>query len=338
MALVNYDSSDDELQDSSDGEDLPQVQTSKETKARVELNEESIRETNLFSRLPAPKTLSSTQSSLVSNSLNDIIVDKSRRGPVRITVPSLKHFSEDNEESDEEIKKSKRFKKSSSGTGLSALLPKPKSLTSITTKSLTPQSVSRPKPHLPPPKSLTKPLVINEDNSHQKVDYFSIDDSTGYAKGVINNDLISNDPVFGPKPQSTEPTNVCIAPKIDEYEDHNNYEISNPSISSAKSIPSVDDITYKKLIASKFGEESAQEINIIDIDVSQHLSQSKDWLKTISEEKEEPYNGVQPSSTARRKHQITYLAFQAKQREVELKNQWAQNKMTKSQTRSKYGF
>ncbi|GAB1605968.1 proline-rich protein PRCC-like [Argonauta hians] len=45
-----------------------------------------------------------------------------------------------------------------------------------------------------------------------------------------------------------------------------------------------------------------------------------------------------PSKKSRNKHQITYLAYQAKERELELKNQWSQNRMTKRQTQAKYGF
>lgn len=62
-------------------------------------------------------------------------------------------------------------------------------------------------------------------------------------------------------------------------------------------------------------------------------------LKQISEERSNSnsqdftYNKLQ-----KKKHQITYLAAQAKAREVDLKNQWAQNKTTKRQTQAKYGF
>jgi len=62
-------------------------------------------------------------------------------------------------------------------------------------------------------------------------------------------------------------------------------------------------------------------------------------LKQISQERASSssedftYNKLQ-----KKKHQITYLAAQAKAREVDLKNQWAQNKSTKRQTQAKYGF
>ena len=36
--------------------------------------------------------------------------------------------------------------------------------------------------------------------------------------------------------------------------------------------------------------------------------------------------------------QYLFFSIQAKEREFDLKNQWAQNKMTKRQSQSKYGF
>ncbi|MGH0175133.1 UNVERIFIED_CONTAM: hypothetical protein FKN15_069323 [Acipenser sinensis] len=48
--------------------------------------------------------------------------------------------------------------------------------------------------------------------------------------------------------------------------------------------------------------------------------------------------GDQPTGQQRRKHQITYLIHQAKERELELKNSWAENKLTRRQTQAKYGF
>merc|ERR1712136_73438 len=62
-------------------------------------------------------------------------------------------------------------------------------------------------------------------------------------------------------------------------------------------------------------------------------------LKQISEEQSTSNNqDFTYNKLQKKKHQITYLAAQAKAREVDLKNQWAQNKATKRQTQAKYGF
>lgn len=63
------------------------------------------------------------------------------------------------------------------------------------------------------------------------------------------------------------------------------------------------------------------------------------YLKSMSEEKIESRGpDITYNKVHKKKHQITYLAAQAKAREVELKNQWAQNKASKRQTQAKYGF
>jgi proline-rich protein PRCC len=35
---------------------------------------------------------------------------------------------------------------------------------------------------------------------------------------------------------------------------------------------------------------------------------------------------------------VVFFLFQAKENELELKNQWSQNRMSRKQTQSKYGF
>lgn len=100
----------------------------------------------------------------------------------------------------------------------------------------------------------------------------------------------------------------------------------------------INDPAYKKLIAKKFGEETPDQINIVDVNVSQYLRQNNEYIKSISMERQSEPNEPAPNSTARRKHQITYLAYQAKQREIDLKNQAAANRLTKSQSRARYGF
>ena len=335
MALVNYDYSDDEELSENEEE---QVEINKK---EIEKKPEKEEQQKVMLNLPPPKSQSS---------LTDIVLAKKPGGTVKIAAPSLRKFLDDDEE-DEEMEKPKRFKPSSCGTALSLLLPKPKfgASSSEPSKLLIPQSVVRPKPSLPAPKKIAekqKPVKTvkavdeHDDQEEHSGDFFSLNDS--YKIGNVK--IVEPQLEVKVDNQQSENTNrnlVDIAPHFPEYEEQSApyYGPSiEPTCSNPSSGPSLEDYTYKKMIASKFGEETADEINIVDIDVSKHLSQSKDWLKTISEEKEEPYQGVMPTSTARRKHQITYLAFQAKQREVELKNQWAANRMTKSQTRSKYGF
>lgn len=83
-----------------------------------------------------------------------------------------------------------------------------------------------------------------------------------------------------------------------------------------------------------------EEINFIDFHEEDALRGGKEMLlKTISEEKGLDRTRVDvPGGMMKKKHQLPFLIQQAKAREVELKNSWAQNRQTKQQTQSKYGW
>ncbi|KAK7898921.1 hypothetical protein WMY93_019774 [Mugilogobius chulae] len=87
-----------------------------------------------------------------------------------------------------------------------------------------------------------------------------------------------------------------------------------------------------------------EEITFLEIKGDDQLSGTQQWLtKSMTEEKQNRSSfskkrGGMPTGQQRRKHQITYLIHQAKERELELKNSWAENKMTRRQTQAKYGF
>ncbi|CAL1584840.1 unnamed protein product [Knipowitschia caucasica] len=86
-----------------------------------------------------------------------------------------------------------------------------------------------------------------------------------------------------------------------------------------------------------------EEITFLEIKGDDQLSGTQQWLtKAITEEQTRSSfskkRGGMPTGQQRRKHQITYLIHQAKEREIELKNTWAENKLTRRQTQAKYGF
>ncbi|XP_077051307.1 proline-rich protein PRCC isoform X1 [Siphateles boraxobius] len=87
-----------------------------------------------------------------------------------------------------------------------------------------------------------------------------------------------------------------------------------------------------------------EEIKFLEIKGDDQLSGAKQWMSKNMSAEVEPRKsfskkrGDQPTGQQRRKHQITYLIHQAKERELELKNNWADNKMTRRQTQAKYGF
>ncbi|XP_015684245.1 proline-rich protein PRCC [Protobothrops mucrosquamatus] len=116
-----------------------------------------------------------------------------------------------------------------------------------------------------------------------------------------------------------------------------------PPEGSADAAPSsfMDDEAFKRLQGKR--NRGREEINFVEIKGDDQLSGVQQWLtKSLTEEQNmksfSKKKGEQPTGQQRRKHQITYLIHQAKERELELKNSWAENKLSRRQTQAKYGF
>lgn len=319
MALVNYGSSDESGSDDEQGVQQP-------PKPATVNGDKNAQATSLANHNQQPS------SSSTLSSLNKIVAKKkSGSSLIQISAPSLAELEDTS--SDEDEPKHKRSKPSSSGSGLSSLLPKPKSAlptpefkaststvkTSVT--QLVPDSIRLKKPTLPPPR-----VTRSKDD----------DDDGIEIKSFFSMPSTSNTGEQRPEETAVLPS-VEIAPKLDKNPPivHNMPDVPTASSST---IPVDDDYTLKKKIAARFGDETADQISIMDVNVNDHLYQNKEYLKTISLEQPQEVKGDAPNATAKRKHQITYLAYQAKQRELALKNEWAANKVAKSQTRAKYGF
>lgn len=334
MSLVNYDygSSDDDDDDDVGNIDEKEVLNQK---SDADINSTTKKEPKIG--IPNSST-SSDQSNF--NSSFSMVKYKKSDGKVQISAfndntkelllaqPNLES-DDDDELDEEEEQRRKRRKRSSKGSCLLSMLPKPKNKSKTSTTSMIPASVKNRKSEQSSKgyhKSIpaTSLSLSNNENLDESDEYYSpfpnkhsslmdlVDNNGDYDNGD------DDDQIYGPlRPSDSNSSN-------------------NPIESSA--IPDVnDDVTYKKFIASKF-DDSYDNIKIIDVDVSKHLSENKDWLKNISIEKDVDINMPAPNSMARRKNQITFLAYQAKKNELQLKNQWAQNRLTKSQTRAKYGF
>ncbi|XP_070622316.1 proline-rich protein PRCC [Erythrolamprus reginae] len=103
----------------------------------------------------------------------------------------------------------------------------------------------------------------------------------------------------------------------------------------------MDDEAFKRLQGKR--NRGREEISFVEIRGDDQLSGVQQWLtKSLTEEQSvksfSKKKGEQPTGQQRRKHQITYLIHQAKERELELKNSWAENKLSRRQTQAKYGF
>nr|XP_018908375.1 PREDICTED: proline-rich protein PRCC [Bemisia tabaci]XP_018908376.1 PREDICTED: proline-rich protein PRCC [Bemisia tabaci] len=403
MSLVAYEDSDEEISDeegdevvssnpiSKPGTKVPEkvavnggkVHNSQDAEEIFELDDNKIEDldddgpsssasnSSLLTSLPAPK------SQVPTLDLNWVDKrPKSKNQPVKILIPSLSEFEE--EEPEEPVKK--KIKPSSKGSGLFALLPKPKSESS--SLKLVPPSVKKAQtPLIPkqvnktlnPAPSIQKPpnkinLDYNDSDeedapAEKATDFFSLTAKLEAAPVPVVDILDvpdvsapSTNGYSGPEPaQQQKPghSNSYFAQQVANATSTNNYSqyqesTSQPSqpVASGDYIPfdsseiELDDDALRQLCGRKDRKAASQ---LIDVRGDSLVMNSQEWLmQSLSEEKVQKSHKKNkkdgPSTMEKRKHQITYLAHQAKENELELKNTWANNRQTRKQTQAKYGF
>ncbi|XP_003969413.2 proline-rich protein PRCC isoform X1 [Takifugu rubripes] len=148
----------------------------------------------------------------------------------------------------------------------------------------------------------------------------------------------------GQYPQYLQPS---AAPEDFQAEYYNDpyYQDPNSGVAEAEEpgqSAMFDDEGFMRLQGKR--NRGKEEVKFLEIKGDDQLSGTQQWLtKNMTEEKQnrQSYSkrkGHMPTGQQRRKHQITYLIHQAKERELELKNTWAENRLTRRQTQAKYGF
>ncbi|XP_072038864.1 proline-rich protein PRCC-like [Amphiura filiformis] len=158
--------------------------------------------------------------------------------------------------------------------------------------------------------------------SQQQYGYYQQAGGSGYASGQYSEDYSYSYGAYNSDEQVTQAQPTQATQQEDSY---------------------LQDKEFQKMMG-KHNRSNKEAIDIIDVNADEYLGPNPgtEWmLKSMTEEKEFRSNLKKeqlPSSQQRRKHQITYLAHQAKERELQLKNQWANNRMTRKQTQAKYGF
>lgn len=139
-----------------------------------------------------------------------------------------------------------------------------------------------------------------------------------------------------PKEEIIQKNKAEVGPKLPVPEQDYNVDSTGNLVFDEKAI---EYLCGKRGVKRK--NKEFQDVDIIDINGEDIKPDEREWMvKALTEEPvTRPISqGAGPSGQSKKKHQITYLAHQAKAMEVELKNQWAQNKLTRQQTQSKYGF
>ncbi|BES89980.1 PRCC_Cterm [Nesidiocoris tenuis] len=347
-ALVAYDDSDAGSDSEEESPSLKEAVVS--TQKPKEADTSSIKKPEERKTIPLP----SRQITNVNFDLN--VLDKKRSQPIRITIPSLKDFE------DEEPVVKPKLKPSTKGCGLFSLLPEPKNVTKSISAALVPQSISRvkTKTHLKKSSSVaTKQkkapeIVATDAPDDDDVDPVSSFFFTEHDDSAPLPDLppITSLVDVHDNNQLTQITNEVPVP------DHG-YDGGNQSTSlyigpspignelkthevTSDDTTQLDDNALLRLCGARERKKKGQQMpELIDIDTNLIVGDSA-LMMTKELTKEQPSHGhkrkSECSSVQRRKHQITYLAEQAKAQELELRNNWAQNRMTKKQTQAKYGF
>lgn len=191
------------------------------------------------------------------------------------------------------------------------------------------------------------------------IDFFSLSEPTSIDPGMAGKGLVTHqapaaagaaaaapyvlpirEVAEAPFNQPEQPSSV-VEQQYQDYEMEGSSDmVPNPPQPEATTTGGIDEATILRL-AGKRGR--AEAINFIDVNADDALLTRHEWMtKALTEEK--PMHGFSkkreglPTQKQKQKHQITYLAHQAKERELDLKNTWAQNKMTKMQSQAKYGF
>ncbi|XP_069682465.1 proline-rich protein PRCC [Periplaneta americana] len=403
-ALVDYGSSDEsenEIENENEENTKPITEPVIEPESPVLIqitkrNEDKLQSEGLFSALPPPRTSTNTFTLDTEDRLN--VSDSKllqKKQPVKIIIPSLSEFKD--EEESEPAKK--KLKPSMKGSGLFSLLPAPKNLSLKETKrSFVPHILSKKPtkdisashtPSTPILKSETTNTIKkssslisyadSEEESDGEGDFFSLkadnkvellnDTDTSVSNSVLvpnidtdnrspskenamktNDEPLAFNSKFNPSPWSSGPfKNVQVAQESwqDDTKPSSSQSVcenNDDYISIRQEDLQLNEEALQRLCGRR-AKRQQQEMQLIEVSGDAIMPDPNEWLtKQLTQEQETKIHSHShrkndgPTTQQRRKHQITYLAFQAKENELELKNQWSQNRMSRKQTQSKYGF
>ncbi|XP_020298316.1 uncharacterized protein LOC109862636 [Pseudomyrmex gracilis] len=172
-------------------------------------------------------------------------------------------------------------------------------------------------------------LANHTDHTTQNSDILKDSQANSTSKILISNVINL------PKEEILLKNKAEVGPKLPVPEQEYNIDMEGNVAFDEKAI---EYLCGKRGIKRKEMDEA----NIIEINGEDIKPDEREWLvKALTEEPVHRPISMQScgiNSQSKKKHQITYLAHQAKAMELELKNQWSQNRMTRKQTQSKYGF
>lgn len=291
-----------------------------------------------------------------------------KRGPVKISIPALRDFEDEDKTSRPTTKKA--IAPTNRPTGLLNLLPKPKAdqlfqappklvpgtCPKSTTRSLVPHSVAKRKATSTISKPSTssgptqpeKKTLPNQDSSDDEagdggaVDFFSLATENDVLPQVSRNEInlmvAKRAARFAQNTAKLDRMMVVQEAEVDEP-----MQVELEDVQQARQgAQELDEAALQSLIGGSRAKRSRIDVDMIEISHEQVMPSREEWLRTsVAGSTQAQVRGQLkdgPKGVAKKKHQITYLAHQAKSNEAELQAIWAANRTTQRQSQSKYGW
>lgn len=362
MSLVAYGNSSDEESDEYDSseEKQPVIESSTSNSAAnkptTSADAEPAIASTLTLKLPSPKK--HTSNSVIEEDDDEFLHKKAvptepppkpvKRGTVQITIPAL--------QKQEQPKVNKKFigAQPNKPAGLLNLLPKPTfgnfskkapsnasdtNASTATAKSkqsngFIPHSVTKvaatAKKVVPKP-----PTNDSGSDSSDTEDYFSFHTETKLPE-------VSQQEINAMVAKKAADMKTATTTYLESMEQQN-ADIEAERIENERAEQSrIDDEALAALCGAKRARRGDGPSVVIELSGDQVLPNRDEWLRNqLQSTTEYQPRGLvdeEPAAGTRKKHQITYLAHQAKANEQELQAMWAANRHTRRQTQNKYGF
>lgn len=291
-----------------------------------------------------------------------------KSAPVRIVIPALSTFNEYKQKEKPLV----TAELPSKPGGLLNMLPKPKSLFPTNSASnqgmikkttvLVPDSISRPKKPSQPaatPSTSSSSLESSSSSSvaSKSVPSIKVNAHSDSDESDAEDFFSLNTEHILPEVNMAE-INAMVASKsakmnaaIKKYEEEEEesaippqsvYQSLEEEQMAQQNSKSIDAQAMHALCGSRSKRSRTDDVRIIDLSGDQVHPNRDEWLRNqLQATTEYQPRGLvdeEPAAGTKRKHQITYLAHQAKANEQELQAMWAANRHTRRQTQNKYGF
>lgn len=284
-----------------------------------------------------------------------------RKGPVQITIPSLSSFKDDEKDENNRVKDNSIVNTSTNkGSGLLGLLPKPKSefapkIALEGTKpstSMVPHSVMNKQKAVQANKSSSSVCLktAHKDNTVKKlIEQYSESDESDTEEGT---DFFSFNKTEKLPEVSAKEIEAMVAKQTARMEEakfeqtlaseNEEYSESSNEDTTTNYASQLDEEAIQALVGgSKSKRPKLSDVQVINL-TANDIIQRDDWEKAHLQQETQyiPRGKLTETGTGKqkKKHQITYLAQQAKANELELQAMWAQNRQSRRQTQNKYGF